>query len=201
MERRKALAFAAAVTCVLGSTTVAFAAVGGGSLLGFGGAHDAGIGSVSQAQLSADSTASIVRRTKNVYDKVVVDSRVKASTRSVGLAAAATPPSASPADAPPPVPVVSRGSAARHRHEASNVPTESRRTGTRKPTTTTEPTRETETEPTSPPTSTANPPVTTTTRPRGVPADWPPDKPIPPMPPNCRQPQLEDNGVWNCQDD
>ena len=56
------------------------------------------------------------------------------------------------------------------------------------------------------PTSTTTPtttaaPVTTTTRPRGVPADWPPDKPIPPMPPNCQQPQLEDNGVWNCQDD
>jgi hypothetical protein len=26
-------------------------------------------------------------------------------------------------------------------------------------------------------------------------------RPIPPMPPNCRQPQLELNGVWNCQSD
>lgn len=42
--------------------------------------------------------------------------------------------------------------------------------------------------------------TTTTTWPRGVPRDWPADKPIPPMPANCRDPQLEDNGVWNCQD-
>lgn len=42
-------------------------------------------------------------------------------------------------------------------------------------------------------------PTTTTTRPPGVPLDWPADKPIPPVPDNCRQPQLEDNGVWNCQ--
>jgi hypothetical protein len=32
-----------------------------------------------------------------------------------------------------------------------------------------------------------------------VPADWPADKPIPPMPPDCEKPQLEDNGVWNCE--
>ena len=41
-------------------------------------------------------------------------------------------------------------------------------------------------------------PTTPTTRPPGVPHDWPAGKPIPPMPPNCRDPQLEDNGVWNC---
>ena len=43
------------------------------------------------------------------------------------------------------------------------------------------------------------PATTTTTRPPGVPGDWPPDKPIPPMPAGCRDGQLEDNGVWNCQ--
>lgn len=50
-------------------------------------------------------------------------------------------------------------------------------------------------------TSTTNPaPVTTVAaRPEGVPADWPANKPIPPMPTGCLQPQLEDNGVWNCQ--
>lgn len=41
--------------------------------------------------------------------------------------------------------------------------------------------------------------TTPTTRPAGVPRDWPANKPIPPMPANCRQPQLEDNGRWNCQ--
>ncbi len=42
------------------------------------------------------------------------------------------------------------------------------------------------------------PATTTTVRPRGVPADWPANKPIPPMPPGCQEPQLEDNGIWNC---
>ncbi len=40
---------------------------------------------------------------------------------------------------------------------------------------------------------------TPTTRPRGVPADWPPGKPIPPKPVPCYQGQLELNGVWDCQ--
>ncbi len=48
-------------------------------------------------------------------------------------------------------------------------------------------------------TSTTAAPTTTTTRPAGVPKDWPADKPVPPMPDNCRQPKLEDNGRWNCQ--
>jgi hypothetical protein len=54
--------------------------------------------------------------------------------------------------------------------------------------------------------TTAPPVVTTTTAaaptstlPRGVPADWPAGKPIPPKPPNCVKGQLEDNGVWNCE--
>jgi hypothetical protein len=41
--------------------------------------------------------------------------------------------------------------------------------------------------------------ATTTTRPPGVPASWPAGKPIPIMPVPCANPQLEDNGVWNCQ--
>ncbi len=53
---------------------------------------------------------------------------------------------------------------------------------------------------TSPPATAAPAPATTTTtRPEGVPRDWPADKPIPPMPAGCRDGQLEDNGVWNCQ--
>lgn len=32
-----------------------------------------------------------------------------------------------------------------------------------------------------------------------IPADWPKGKAIPPLPAGCQQPQLEDNGVWNCQ--
>ena len=53
---------------------------------------------------------------------------------------------------------------------------------------------------TSPTVTTAPAPVTTAaTRPEGVPVDWPANKPIPPMPAGCVEPQLEDNGVWNCQ--
>jgi hypothetical protein len=40
--------------------------------------------------------------------------------------------------------------------------------------------------------------TTTTERPDGVPESWPEGQPIPPMPPDCQKPQLEDNGVWNC---
>ena len=44
------------------------------------------------------------------------------------------------------------------------------------------------------------PTTTSTTLPAGarIPRDWPPGKPIPPIPPGCRKPVLEDNGVWNC---
>ncbi len=41
--------------------------------------------------------------------------------------------------------------------------------------------------------------TTAAPRPEGVPADWPANKPIPPVPADCVQPQLEDNGIWNCQ--
>ena len=59
---------------------------------------------------------------------------------------------------------------------------------------------------TTPATTTTKPPTTTspstqTTLPPGarIPSDWPPGKPIPPVPEGCKQPVLEDNGVWNCQ--
>jgi hypothetical protein len=204
MERRKAMAFATAITCVLGSTTEAFASVGGGSLLGFGGTRRAGIGSVSAAQLEADNAPGVVHRTKNVYDEVVVGSSEKPSTRSVALAAARTHVS-KPATVLPATPVVTPSSAAgRHRHPTRKAASDTRRTSTRtasSPKEPAEPVQKPVQEPTTSTTSTTSPPVTTTTRPRGVPVDWPPNKPIPPMPPNCRQPQLEDNGVWNCQDD
>lgn len=47
--------------------------------------------------------------------------------------------------------------------------------------------------------ATTVPAPATTVRPSGVPADWPANRPIPPMPPGCQKPQLEDNGVWNCE--
>ncbi len=51
-----------------------------------------------------------------------------------------------------------------------------------------------------PPVPTAVPtPAPAATYPPGVPASWPSNRPIPPMPSPCVQPKLEDNGVWNCQ--
>jgi hypothetical protein len=50
-----------------------------------------------------------------------------------------------------------------------------------------------------PTTTTTTRPVPVTTRPPEVPEDWPAGKPLPPIPPGCREPHLEDNGVWNCQ--
>ena len=144
MERKKALAVAATITCVLGSTAVAAASVGGTSILGFGGGSDVRFASVAGAQTVAQSTR-IVRRTRDVYDEVVVGN---------------SPASEGPETTEPPPPQVQ-----------------------------------------DPATTTTSAPVTTTTRPPGVPKDWPPDKPIPPVPPNCHHPQLEDNGVWNCEDD
>ena len=52
---------------------------------------------------------------------------------------------------------------------------------------------------TAPPATTAPPPPPASTLPAGVPKDWPSNKPIPPKPEGCVSGQLEDNGVWNCQ--
>ena len=67
--------------------------------------------------------------------------------------------------------------------------------------TTTSPPRTTSTIAPTAPSTTVVQPSPTTTWPPGVelPSDWPAGKPYPPIPPGCRQPHLEDNGVWNCE--
>jgi hypothetical protein len=204
MERRKALAFAAAVTGTLGTASVAVAAVGGLSVLGFGAVHhDTRLSSLASYQSGPDG---VVIRTKDVYDRVTVEGGGSAAaTRSVALASGAAPALSDPAIAPGPEAAVgpSRGVKTHRRRATKTVPRSAPRTPAT--TSTTEPARSSETPKPGAPappavTTTTMAPVTTTTRPRGVPADWPPGKPIPPMPPNCGQPKLEDNGVWNCQD-
>ncbi len=200
MERRKALAAASAATLILGSTIVAGASVTGASFLGFG------IGSHSSGQASGAPDPGFVVKTRNVYDRYVVvtpDStqtgegaanRPVTSSRagSVSQPAATTPTVANPegnGSTPPSRPHTAAPPAP---HESA--PTTAHENPTTRPeipAPTTAPT-------TAPPGSTTTIPTTTTTWPLGVPRDWPPGKPIPPMPPNCRQPQLEDNGVWNC---
>ena len=213
MDRRKALAFAAAVTGVLASMTVAVAAVSGVSLLGFGGKHASRLDALASYQSSADPGAGVITRTRNEYDKVVVgDASLAASTRSAGVVSKPAAVSQAPGGETSPSGAAPRP-APKHARRAASAPSATvpagKAHGGSWATTTTEP-RSTTTEPrlttTGPPsttttTATTLPPVTTTTRPPGVPRDWPPGKPIPPMPPNCRHPQLEDNGVWNCGSD
>jgi hypothetical protein len=166
MERKKALAAAGALTMVLGSAVVASAAVGGGSLLGFGGNRGHGPGSFTATEeLAAATKPRVIHRTKNVYDKVVVAGTPATDGGTLGATTDASV--AAPSVTAPTAP-------------SASLP-----------------------QPTTPPAVDDPPPATdsesVTTRPPGVPDDWPAGKPIPPMPPNCKQPQLEDNGVWNCQ--
>jgi hypothetical protein len=193
MERKRAMAVAATVTCVLGSSAVALAATTGLPVLGFGRSRAADAAEVSTvwSASTAQQARRVVTRTKNVFDEVVVDVPE-------GGAASATPPTA-PAAVLVPGPAPTTGDVPRT-PVTTSPPHRRPRTGEGEA----PPTTVRTTVPRShgpPPTATTVPPTTTTSRPPGVPDDWPPDKPIPPMPPNCRQPQLEDNGVWNCQDD
>lgn len=52
---------------------------------------------------------------------------------------------------------------------------------------------------TEPPESNEPPPSTTSTARPQDDGEYQPSQPPPPVPPGCKDPQLEDNGVWNCQ--
>lgn len=71
MERTKALALAGATTLVLGTSIVAASAMGGLGLLGFGASEASGIGAFTTAPTTV--SAPVVTRTRDVYDKYVVD--------------------------------------------------------------------------------------------------------------------------------
>lgn len=180
-----AASVAASLSLVAG--TLAYAAVGGASMFGFGGASD---GPLSQAQL--------VKRIETIDQVVVVSSvdpqaaaRAAGGTSTTAPAAQSTLPNGVPliiltvpkpgATAPPPAITLPTSPTVAPAVATTTVP-----------------------QATTPPPATTSPPttapraVTTTTRPPGVPADWPADEPIPPMPPDCEQPQLEDDGQWNC---
>jgi hypothetical protein len=170
MERTKALAVASAATIVLGSAIVAAAGVGGTSLLGFGGASTHGSPSFAASAENPAAKRRVIFRSRDVYDRYVVDTG--AGDR-VGLAPAGS---------------------------ATPTPSRTAMAGPDPTTPTSTPTTLPPAKPETPrPSPTTTVPPTPTTLPPGVPHDWPADKPIPPMPPNCRQPQLELNGVWNCQ--
>jgi hypothetical protein len=198
MERRKALAAASAATLVLGSTIVAAASVTGASFLGFGGTsrHSAG----SLATIAAHPAKQrVVVRTRDMYDRFVVD------TGTAGAAGAAgTGPATPPGPGAPALPTTTVTASPTVSDPTPTTAAPARRT-TPEPASSDVAPGASETPPSvpsaAPGSTTTVPPTTTTTLPRGVPDDWPPGKPIPPMPPNCHQPQLELNGVWNCQSD
>ena len=92
MERRKALALAATITAVLGSAAVAVAAVGGTSLLGFGGTrHAAQVSGFGPSGRSTSAGTGVITRTKDVYDLVTVGGSIGAAgPRSAGLVSVTT---------------------------------------------------------------------------------------------------------------
>ena len=199
MERRKALALSAAAVAVVVSGTIAIAATSRSGFLGFGGASQPspaggeaaatapGATPVPQAEggvgQGTPSSPQVVTQYEDVVDRYVV--RAGASPApAVGASAVPSAPAADPS-APPP---------ADGQAPTTTAPPVATTSAPTTPTTVTS--APTTTAPRSPTTTVA---TTATTRPPGVPSDWPADKPIPPMPAGCRQPQLDDNGTWNCQ--
>ena len=183
MERKKALAVATAATLALGGGIVAVASLTGTSFLGFGGNASAeGPGSFTPiaAHPAAAAKQRVVVRTRDVYDSFVVDTGIGGYARGTY---AATPPAQPPAavTAPAVEPPRVATPARLDDHESDDHESDDHESDDYESPSTT---------------GSAN---TSTTLPPGVPDDWPSATPIPPMPPNCYQPQLELNGVWNCQ--
>lgn len=185
MDRKKALAVAATTASVLASGIVSVAALGGTQIFGFGGDTHHTAATASPTTIGPSTAGSTPESAPTETTKpapLVVTKYQSVLDRVVVNVPTSAPPAASPSPA-----------------------TSASSTGgqTTAPNTTVPPGSPTTRAPA--PTVAAAPPTTnpapTTTRPPGVPDDWPAGKPIPPMPPNCRQPQLEDDGEWNCQDD
>jgi hypothetical protein len=195
VERRIALALAAAGASTLAAGVITASAVGVVPLLGFDGVrpHSQAAAPVASAHATPGAEPRIVTQLRDVYDDVVVGAldadsagkRVNAVPAvNSGPAGGATPVANRPESAPVTASPVTTPA-------APPAPTP----------TTAGPTPTTAGPPALAPgatTTTTRAPTTTTTRPPGVPSDWPANKPIPPMPAGCQQPQLEDNGVWNC---
>lgn len=208
MERRKAMATALAGAVTLGLGTVCLAAIGGAPMLGLAAADPIKtMTGVTEVQMI--DRVVVVRSGSTVpVDPAVVQLIAPETAPPVGPApaptraapagtTAAAPTAAWPSASPSPTPAPTSGSIASSPAAAAPA--------TQAPATTAKAAPATQA-----PATTAKPVVTTiaptttkaptTTLPRGVPRDWPAGKPIPPMPANCNDPQLELNGVWNCDD-
>ena len=196
----KALAAASAATLILGSTVVAGASMTGASFLGFGGGShgNAGFGNGRGQARHRREDAQHLRQVRRRHGRGRNRGYGIRRGNRPGIASAGTTPTTAGAPGPtsgpdpatdPTTPTSQPGSPRRQTDETpapvAHTTTPTTQPGDESPATTVAP-------------SPTTVPTTTTTWPRGVPKDWPKDKPIPPMPPNCREPQLEDNGVWNC---
>ncbi len=192
MERRAALMAAVSGAVTLAVATVALAAVGGANMLGFGDGVD-----VDAASAPPGTDLLIIDRVVVVSTPTTVGVTDAPTTITPEEAAAPTapaPPAAPARGADAPAPITSAAAT------PATPPTTSAPTTTPTTPTTAAPS------PTAPPTTTRPTTTTTatttgTTLPPGarIPSDWPPERPIPPLPANCKKPVLEDNGIWNCE--
>lgn len=217
MERRKAMATALAGAVTLGLGTVCLAAVGAAPMLGLAAAEQVKtMTGVTEVQMI--DRVVVVRSGSTVpVDPAVVQltapATIAPATNAPAAPAPAAPAPATPAATPSPIwptatqaPPSDVASSPAVGAPSTQEPATTAKATT--PATTVRATTPATTTPTVAPVTTVKPVATTlaptttkaptTTLPPGVPRDWPAGKPIPPMPPNCQQPQLELNGVWNC---
>ena len=203
MERHIAKVTAISASASLIAGTFAFGAVGGLSVLGFGATksvHQTLAGPALQQDMSmvTDATGTSAA-TRNVPILVNVVQPSTSSTSRAGTSIAAAQASGIVATNQPATLAAQPDATGTG---PTNAPSVVQPVTTLAPTTspakTTPPTLATT--PPSPAATVPSATTPTTTRPPGVPADWPAGKPIPKMPPNCAQPQLELSGVWNCND-
>ncbi|MBI4934987.1 MAG: hypothetical protein HY828_13985 [Actinobacteria bacterium] len=210
MERRKAMATALAGAVTLGLGTVCLAAVGGAPMLGLTAAEQVKtMTGVTEVQM-IDRVVVIRSGSTVPVEPAVVQLIAPETAAPVGPApapgrtapagtTAGAPAAIWPAATPSPTPAPTSGTIASSPAAAAPA-TPAPATTAKAPTPAPTPAPVTTAKPvatTIAPTTTKAP---TTTLPRGVPKDWPAGKPIPPMPANCQDPQLELNGVWNCDD-
>lgn len=222
MERRLAITYSVSATATLGVACFAIAAVGGGLFASASPKKAAGGKSVefvddyivlhSSTTLAPTDTTLLVDL-GNVPAPAPSGSTHVASGAAAPIAAAPiapAPPADSPAAANVPADAPASGPAPAATDPAVPPPSASTPAPAPAPATTLPKSTTTAPKPapapapapaTTAPRSTTTVPTTSSTLPPGVqiPSDWPPGTPIPPIPAGCQQPQLEDNGVWNCQ--
>jgi len=207
MKKRTAIAVAASTTLLSGVGVVGLAASGRVDILGFG----RGTTSIERAGSSQPSAPSTVVMTQYIDDYVTVPGGAPA------VEAPTTPVEATPvtAGAPPQSgalgtfgtfgvfgSMVTAGPDASANPPASGPPSSPAETPADGTPVTTNPPRTPSPPTTAPPAQgpgTTSPATPTTTWPPGteISGDW--HGPIPPIPPGCVKPHLEDNGVWNCE--